>query len=114
MPVPAMQSLRCSLRLSRRHVAGAGKTLLFRPHAFDGELRSQSRGAVASLKGQENRRGYRSKHTTGFVRKVENGFVGSVFRKNLSQERYLVAELSKQVAHILGHVIVEHEIHSPA
>ena len=53
-------------------------------------------------------------HAITLVGEPEHGFVGDVLRKGLAQENDIVAELFEQVAQILGHVMIEQELHSEA
>jgi hypothetical protein len=46
--------------------------------------------------------------------KLEDDFIGRVWRENLTQGRHAVAELVEQIAQILGHIMVEQEFHSMA
>jgi hypothetical protein len=54
---------------------------------------------VVSVAGQQ--------HTTTLMGKLEDGFVGGVAGKGLTQERHIVVEFLEQVAQIVGHVVVE-------
>ena len=53
-------------------------------------------------------------HATTLVGELEHGFVGGVLWKDFTQKDDLVAELFEQVAQILGHVVIEQELHSAA
>ena len=46
------------------------------------------------------------KQATTLVGKLEDGFVGGIAGKGFTQERDIVAELLKQVAQVVGHVVV--------
>jgi len=46
--------------------------------------------------------------------KLEDGFVGGVAGERVTQEGDVVAELIKQVAQVVGNVMVEQELHSEA
>ena len=48
------------------------------------------------------------------VGKQEDGFVGGIAGKGFTQQRDMVAELLEQVAQVIGHVVVEQELHSEA
>jgi hypothetical protein len=48
------------------------------------------------------------------VGKLEDGFVGGIAGKGFTQERDFVFEFLKQVAQVVGHVVVEQELHSEA
>ena len=54
------------------------------------------------------------KQATTLVGKLEDGFVGGIAGKGFTQERDIVAELLKQVAQVVGHVMVEQELHAEA
>jgi hypothetical protein len=54
------------------------------------------------------------KQATTLVGKLEDGFVGGIAGKGFTQERDIVAELLKQVAQVVGHVVVEQELHAEA
>ncbi len=56
----------------------------------------------------------RQEDTTRLVRKLKDGFVGRVCREGFTQERHIVTELLEQIAQILGHVMIEQELHSEA
>lgn len=53
-------------------------------------------------------------HATALVGKLEDSFVGGVFRKGFTQDDDIVAELFEQVAQILGYIVIEKELHSNA
>ena len=54
------------------------------------------------------------KQATTLVGKLEDGFIGGIAAKGFTQERDIVAELLKQVAQVVGHVVVEQELHAEA
>ena len=46
--------------------------------------------------------------------KLEDSFVGGIVGKDFTQEHDIVAELLEQVAQVVGHVVVEQELHGEA
>lgn len=48
------------------------------------------------------------------MRELEDSFVGGIAWKGFTQELDIMAELLKQVAQVVGHVVVEQELHSKA
>ena len=53
-------------------------------------------------------------HAAALVGKLEHLFVGGVFCKGFTQEDDIMAELFEQVTQILGHVVIEKELHPDA
>lgn len=49
---------------------------------------------------------------TTLIGKLQDGFVGGIAGKGFAQERDIVAQLLEQVAQVVGHVVVEQELHS--
>src|SRR5207302_9877540 len=54
------------------------------------------------------------RQATMIVGKLKDGLVGGIAWKGFTQERDIVTELFEQVAQAVGHVLIEHELHSEA
>jgi hypothetical protein len=54
------------------------------------------------------------KQAAALAGELEDGFVKGIAGKGFTQERDIAAELLKQVARVVGHVVVERELHAEA
>jgi hypothetical protein len=61
---------------------------------------------------RENRPGCRSTVRTYFGRKSKDGLIGRISREGFAQQRHIVSELFMEIAQVLGHIMVEEELHS--
>ena len=51
-------------------------------------------------------------HTSMIVCKLQDDIIWGIWSKNFAQKGHIVAELLQQIAEILGHIVIEQEVHS--